>query len=75
MAAPGSSFEFSDLAAPSGSRPAFNPDHVTRIVFRWTRPLRPGEVLGPNLAPDGKYVFSSDYDRLLDLYHKLKEEK
>jgi len=51
----------------------FDPDLVPRVVFRWTRPLRAGEVLGWNFSPDGKYVFASDYDRLREMYKKLQE--
>jgi hypothetical protein len=51
----------------------FDPLCVPRIVFRWTRPLLPGETLGPNFSPNGIYVFASDYDHLLELYIKLQQ--
>jgi hypothetical protein len=54
-------------------KPDFNPEQVTRMVFRWTPTmLEFGEVIGMNPCPNGVYVFSSDYDKLLDLYRALK---
>ena len=75
----GSSFPFAELAQPAPQQaslpapcpPAFNPDSVPRITFRWTRAIREDQ-LGPGFSPEGRYVFAGDYARLLQMYHELE---
>lgn len=86
----GSSFPFSDLAAPAPplepepvpSLFSFDPDKVRHITFRWTRAMLIERVegpvlLGPDFHPQGMYVFASDYTHLLQMYHDLlsREDK
>jgi len=51
----------------------FDPDRVQRITFRWTRAVGSSDILGPSVSPTGRYVFSSDYDHLLMMYHDLEK--
>jgi len=38
-----------------------------------TRAVGSSDILGPSVSPTGRYVFSSDYDHLLMMYHDLEK--